>query len=83
MLRWIFFALVAINLGYFLWSGDGAQATGADREPQRLGQQVRPGMLQIRKADAVLPSTPNPSSAPASAAAAAAVVPATDGSATR
>ena len=77
MLRWVFLALVAVNLGYFLWSGDGAQATGNEREPQRLGQQVRPEMLQIRKADAVVPSTPIPSSTPA------AVAPTTDGSATR
>jgi hypothetical protein len=56
MLRWIFFALIAINLGYFLWSGDDGQTTGGQREPQRLGRQVRPEMLQIRKGESVAPS---------------------------
>ncbi|MDB5825887.1 MAG: hypothetical protein JWQ73_107 [Variovorax sp.] len=81
MLRWIFFALVALNLGYFLWSGDGGPAAGSEREPQRLGQQVRPQMLQIRKGDAVAPTTPAP--APTSAAAAITAAPATDANAAR
>ena len=58
MLRWVFFALVAINFGYFIWSGDGGPSAGTEREPQRLSQQVRPEMLQIRKGDTAAPSTP-------------------------
>ena len=69
MLRWIFIALVAINLGYLLWSGNGGPAAGTEREPQRLGTQVRPEMLQIRKGDAVAPTTSTQAPGPAAPAA--------------
>ena len=68
MLRWIFVALVAINLGYLLWSGDGGPAAGTGREPQRLDKQVRPEMLQIRKGDAAAPTTSTQGPGPAAPA---------------
>ncbi|CAN5849201.1 hypothetical protein BH11PSE13_BH11PSE13_31860 [soil metagenome] len=83
MLRWIFFALVAINLGYFLWSGDGAQASGGDREPQRLSQQVRPQMLQIRKSDAAVSTTAPATATTPPTPAPTAVAPAPDANTTR
>ncbi len=62
MLRFILIALVVANLGYFVVSRGEANGPG-EREPQRLAQQIRPQMLQIRKPDAVAqPADPTPQS---------------------
>ena len=57
VLRLLLAALVVANIGYLLWSR-GASTESADREPQRLGQQIRPELLELRR----LPATPPPSS---------------------
>ena len=62
-LRLLIAALVVANIGYWLWSL-GASTEVADREPQRLGQQIRPELVELRRLPA---AAPNP---PASAAAA-------------
>ncbi|SCK62084.1 hypothetical protein VAR608DRAFT_7347 [Variovorax sp. HW608] len=57
MLRLLVVLVVVANLGYYAWSQGalalfGTQpASFSEREPQRLLQQVRPQMLEIRKAD--------------------------------
>lgn len=75
MLRFLLIALVVANLGYFVWArGDTDGAGRGDREPQRLAQQLRPQLLQIRRpavpiptaATAIAPS-PTPAAAPAPA----------------
>ena len=75
MLRFILIALVVANLGYFVWARGDADGRGlTDREPQRLAQQLRPQLLQIRKpvvpiatpANAIV-STPAPAAAAAPA----------------
>ncbi|AMM24822.1 hypothetical protein [Variovorax sp. PAMC 28711] len=63
MLRFIFFALVVVNLGYFVWARGDIDVAG-EREPQRLARQVRPQLLQIRK-----PGAPEAAPAPAEPAA--------------
>jgi len=55
ILRLVVALLVVANLGYFAWTRGGLAVFGteparfSEREPQRLTQQVRPQMLQIRK----------------------------------
>ncbi|MDL9999093.1 sporulation protein [Variovorax sp. J22P240] len=55
MLRLLVVVLLLANLGYFAWTRGGLAVFGteparfSEREPQRLTQQVRPQMLQIRK----------------------------------
>jgi hypothetical protein len=55
ILRLLVVLLVVANLGYFAWTRGGLAVFGteparfSEREPQRLTQQVRPQMLQIRK----------------------------------
>ena len=55
ILRVLVVLLVVANLGYFAWTRGGLAVFGteparfSEREPQRLTQQVRPQMLQIRK----------------------------------
>ena len=55
ILRVLVVLLVVANLGYFAWTRGGLAVFGteparfSEREPQRLAQQVRPQMLQIRK----------------------------------
>lgn len=50
--------LLLANLGYYAWSHGGFAAFGAkparfdEREPQRLQQQVRPQLLEIRRNEA-------------------------------
>ncbi|MBS0430007.1 MAG: sporulation protein [Proteobacteria bacterium] len=56
VLRLLLAALVVANIGYFLWSR-GASTESADREPQRLGQQIRPELLEVRRAPAA-PTSP-------------------------
>jgi hypothetical protein len=72
-LRLLIAALVVANIGYWLWSR-GASTESADREPQRLGQQIRPELLEVRRAPPAAPSaapggadTPPSSAAPAAA----------------
>ncbi len=68
MLRFIFFALVVLNLGYFVWARGDVDVAG-EREPQRLERQVRPQLLQIRKPGAPeaapAPSPAQPAASPA------------------
>ncbi|MDM0027681.1 sporulation protein [Variovorax saccharolyticus] len=55
MLRLLVAALLIANLGYFAWTRGALALFGAEparfseTEPQRLQQQVRPEMLQIRR----------------------------------
>lgn len=67
-LRLLIAALVVANIGYWLWSR-GASAESADREPQRLTQQIRPELLELRR-------TPSAAVSPAPAAGAATPAPA-------
>ena len=75
VLRLLLAALVVANLGYWLWSR-GASTESADREPQRLGQQIRPELLEVRRAPAAAPpaasggadAAPSSPSAPPAAA---------------
>lgn len=61
MMRLIVVLLLAANLGYYAWTRGALALFGteparfSEREPQRLTQQVRPQMLQIRKEE---PSKP-------------------------
>lgn len=54
MLRLIVAVLLIANLGYFAWTRGGLAVFGteparfSETEPQRLQQQVRPEMLQVR-----------------------------------
>ncbi len=68
MLRLLFVALVVANIGYFAWArGEAGKAEAAgDREPQRVAQQIRPQLLQIRPAGAMV-AAPAPAPAPAPA----------------
>lgn len=68
VLRLLIAALVVANIGYWLWSRD-ASAESADREPQRLTQQIRPELLELRR-------TPSAAVSPAPAAGAATPAPA-------
>lgn len=59
--RLIVVLLLVANLGYYGWTRGalalfGTQpASFSEREPQRVAQQVRPQMLQIRKEEAPKP----------------------------
>lgn len=61
ILRLLVVLLVVANLGYFAWTRGGLAVFGteparfSEREPQRLTQQVRPQMLQIRKDESPKP----------------------------
>jgi hypothetical protein len=68
VLRLLLAALVVANVGYWLWSR-GASTESADREPQRLGQQIRPELLEVRRA-------PSAAASPAAAAGSATPAPA-------
>lgn len=68
VLRLLLAALVVANIGYWLWSR-GASTESADREPQRLTQQIRPELLELRR-------TPSPAASPAPAAGSATPAPA-------
>jgi hypothetical protein len=53
-MRLIVVLLLVANLGYYAWTRGalalfGTEPARSEREPQRLTQQVRPQMLQIRK----------------------------------
>jgi len=50
LLRVLVTVLVLANVGYFFWSRQAApaEADAAQREPQRMTQQVRPDALSIR-----------------------------------
>jgi hypothetical protein len=58
VLRVLALLLVLANLGYYAWSRGGLAMFGTqparftETEPQRLAQQVRPQLLQIRKDEA-------------------------------
>jgi len=64
MLRALVVLLLLVNAALYFWLHDNAQALQADREPQRLNQQVTPDAVQV------LPDLPA-ASAPARAASAA------------
>lgn len=65
VLRLLLAALVVANIGYWLWSR-GASTESADREPQRLIQQIRPELLEVRRAPS---ATASPGSGSANAVA--------------
>ncbi|RYF82107.1 MAG: sporulation protein [Comamonadaceae bacterium] len=49
ILRALFVVLVLANVGYFLWSrADDSARQAAQREPQRLTQQIQPQWLQVQ-----------------------------------
>lgn len=53
ILRVLFAVLVLANVGYFLWSrADESARQAAEREPQRLTQQIQPQWLQLQPAAA-------------------------------
>jgi len=60
-MRGIVILLLVANLGYFAWTRGALALFGAEparfseTEPQRLQQQVRPEMLQIRKVEPTKP----------------------------
>jgi hypothetical protein len=56
-LRLLIAVLVVANIGYWLWSL-GASTEAADREPQRLGQQIRPELVELRPLPAAAPTPP-------------------------
>lgn len=48
-LRVLVVLLVLANVGYFFWSrADDAAREAAEREPQRMTQQIQPQMLQVQ-----------------------------------
>lgn len=57
ILRGLVVCLLVANLLYFTWARGGLALFGTEperfgeREPQRLSQQVRPQMLQVRPAE--------------------------------
>ncbi len=61
---WLAGTLLLANLVYFAWTQGGLAVFGAvpaafsEHEPQRLAQQIRPGLLQIRKDTATAPPVP-------------------------
>ncbi|MDQ7958439.1 MAG: hypothetical protein REJ24_14325 [Rhodocyclaceae bacterium] len=66
VLRLLIAALVVANIGYWLWSR-GASTESADREPQRLSQQIRPQLLELRRTPSATPPPASPASAAGSA----------------
>ncbi|WP_225782235.1 sporulation protein [Xenophilus sp. Marseille-Q4582] len=53
ILRALFAVLVLANVGYFLWSrADESARQAAEREPQRLTQQIQPQWLKVEPAAA-------------------------------
>lgn len=49
MLRALAVVLVLANVGYFLWSrADASAREAAEREPQRLTQQIQPQWLTVQ-----------------------------------
>jgi hypothetical protein len=63
-LRVIVAVLLLANLLYFAWARGGLALFGAvparlaQREPERLAQQVRPQLLQIRSDEGAAPAKP-------------------------
>lgn len=57
IMRLLVVLLIVANLGYYAWSQGALALFGtrpaqfSEREPQRLQQQVRPQMLEIRKVE--------------------------------
>ena len=57
MLRLLVVLLIVANVGYYAWSQGALALFGmqparfSEREAQRLQQQVRPQMMEIRKVD--------------------------------
>lgn len=60
-MRWVVLILLVANLGFYAWSRGALAMFGteparfSETEPQRLQQQVRPQLLQIRKAEPARP----------------------------
>jgi hypothetical protein len=60
-MRGVVILLLVANLGYFAWTRGALALLGteparfSETEPQRLKQQVRPEMLQIRKVEPTKP----------------------------
>lgn len=65
-LRALVVLLLLANLFYFAWARGGLALFGAvparlgQREPERLSQQIRPQLLQIRKDESPAPASPRP-----------------------
>jgi len=57
LMRLLVVLVIVANVGYYAWSQGALALFGtqparfSEREPQRLQQQVRPQMLEIRKVD--------------------------------
>ncbi|MBT2324968.1 sporulation protein [Variovorax paradoxus] len=64
LLRALVLVLLVANLGYFAWTRGGLAMFGtmparfSQTEPERLKQQVRPQLLQIRKDEAPASAKP-------------------------
>ena len=64
LLRTLVLLLLVANVGYFAWTRGGLAMFGttparfSETEPERLAQQLRPQLLQIRKDEA--PAAPKP-----------------------
>jgi len=62
MLRAILLVLIVANAGYFGWTRGAFAAFGyvparlTETEPQRLTNQLRPALLQIRRDDGIPPA---------------------------
>ena len=58
--------LLLANLLYFAWTRGGLAMFGtvparlSQSEPERLAQQIRPQLLQIRKDESAAPASPRP-----------------------
>ncbi|KWT85736.1 MULTISPECIES: sporulation protein [unclassified Variovorax] len=65
-LRALVVLLLLANLLYFAWARGGLALFGtvparlSQREPERLGQQIRPQLLQIRRDESPAPASPRP-----------------------
>jgi hypothetical protein len=75
MLRWLVLALLAANLLVLGWGrGWFGGGPGTQREPWRVPQQVRPGMVRVLPPGTAVPALTVPAPAPAASAAPAAEV---------
>ena len=65
-LRVLVILLLSANLLYFVWARGGLALFGtvparlSQSEPERLSQQIRPQLLQIRRDESPAPASPRP-----------------------
>ncbi|MEJ7686385.1 MAG: sporulation protein [Variovorax sp.] len=63
-MRALLIVLLLANAGYFAWTRGALAMFGtlpsrfSETEPERLTQQIRPQLLQIRKDEPAAPATP-------------------------